>query len=351
LLLPGVLLLFCFRCPQRLRGLGAAPLIVVLVLLTPWLLYSRDASKAAEKPAEQLRLFDYQTAVFHVDAGDPDSPRLSIEQWGRRIQKNAALLASSITECMLGSQAGWAQALVLLLIAIGLTQALARGPTLLEWFFLSQVGLLLIYFTFADRLIVPLLPPLYAYLVGGLCWVAQRLTPFPRSERKSERGLLVATVPLTVLMALNLSALPERLDPQGAQLSVGSSRDVWDDYARAGQWLRDNTAPDAAIMTEMAPIIGYHSQRRVYTNRFSRGPALLQRYDIDYVVVFAQSRDSLKESATAFSQQEWVLPGHVAGRYIRIHRIDKQAVKKFLDGQEGATRGSRVREAAPARRR
>ena len=187
-------------------------------------------------------------------------------------------------------------------------------------------------------------------LVCGLCWATQHLIPFPRSDRKPERGLWIATAPLAVLMALNLSALPARLDPLGAQLPVGRSRDVWDDYARAGEWLRENTAPDAKIITEMAPIIGYHSQRRVFTNRFSRGPALLRRYDIDYAVIFPQSRDALTESAATFSQQEWVLPSHVAGRYIRIHRIDKRAVKEFVDGLGGATRGTRDRGAAPARR-
>jgi hypothetical protein len=316
---------------------------LVLALLAPWIQHSRNAAGAAQKPAEQLLLFDYSTAVFHVDAGDPDSARLSISQWGERVSKNAGQLTASLTECIFGTQNLLAQMLLSILLAIGLALSLARGPTLLDWHFASHVGLLLIYFTFDERLLLPLLPVAYVYIACALYSIARWGLCFSGGQPSFQRGALVAALPLAGLMIFNLSALPELTDPQGAKREAGTSRDRWDDFVRAGTWLKENTASDAKIMTEMAPVIAYHSGRRVYTNRFPRNPAIIGNYDIDYVVIFPESRDSMKDSISHFSKQKWVLPSHVDGRLIYIHQINKQAVKRGLDRMKNPNPGKRVR--------
>jgi hypothetical protein len=320
-LLPGVVLLFLLRRRGRQRLLGLIPTLIVLFLLAPWIHHGQIAAAAAQRPSEQLLLFDYTTAIFRVDPGDPDSDALSGLQWLQRIERNGGRMISGLTACILGTRDIWASALLVAVLLLGLATALIRGPTLLEWHALTYSALLLTYYSHDPRLLIPLLPPVYAYLVDGLRRICQRLT-LPSGERGAFRlpdG--ITAVAFAGLMLLNLVALPKALDQHASRLEVGTVGDTWDDYARSAEWLRDNTPETAAIMTEMAPILSLLSGRRVYTNRFPREPDLLQRYGINYVVSFWWSSRRFEHRTAARAEQRWLLPSQTRDQSIRIYKI------------------------------
>jgi hypothetical protein len=334
-LLPGVVLFLLVRQRGRKRLGALVPALVVPLLLAPWLQHARAAAAAAPRPSEQLLVFDYATASLHVDPGDPGSEPLSAGQWRQKITGNAALILRRLAACITGLQSGWICALVLAILLLGLVAALIRGPTLLEWHGAAYTAALLTFFDYnaslgADpaaefsRLLLPLLPSVYAYLVGGLNEIRRRL-PLGSDHRVALiRRHATAALVLSGLMFLNLAAAPSALNPQRTPLPIGTLGDLWNDYRRSAEWLRENTPDDAVIMTEMAPIVSLLSGRLVYTNRFPRAPGMLRRYRIDYVVSFWSTHPKFENMVAAAAGRTWVLPSHAKGASIRFYEIPKR---------------------------
>jgi hypothetical protein len=327
-LLPGVVLLFFFRRRggQRLL-LGIVAVLIPALLYVPWLQQARRAAASADRPAEQLMLFDYATATFRVDPGDPDSDTVSGDHWIERIETNAAHLVSDLSACVLGTRRGWASACLVVVLLLGFGRALARGPTLLEWHAVTSTALLLTkmlaiepetYFRHESRLIVPVLPAVYAYVIGcgdGIRrWVG-------RARGGALLGDAIAAAALGGLLLGNVALRPYVLHPRTIPLAVGTVGDTWDDYPRSARWLREHTPEDAVIMTEAAPIVSLLSERRVYTNRFPRAPDLVRRYGVDYVVAYWWGSSDLENDVAASAEQRWVLRSHTAGRTIRIYKV------------------------------
>jgi 4-amino-4-deoxy-L-arabinose transferase-like glycosyltransferase len=139
------------------RGLLPAALMLALVL--PWMAHAREAASQAERPAEQLLLFDYGTGVFHVHPGDPNSPRVPVPELFRRAALNAGKIGASVEKHFLGTRNSSLAWVLAALIAVGVARQLRRGPTLSDWFGLTYLGTMLGFFTFEERLILPWIAP------------------------------------------------------------------------------------------------------------------------------------------------------------------------------------------------
>ncbi|MFT5050631.1 MAG: hypothetical protein ACI8QZ_002033 [Chlamydiales bacterium] len=269
LVLPGVLLIGWRSRPQRLRALVA--LALVAALGAPWILFSHSAAKAAPVPAEQLYLHDYGTALFRVDPGDPASALVDTQGWIDRIRKNGGLAAADLADLLhLGTGAAARTVLVLLTLA-GYLIALRRGATLFEWLAPVYAALVLTYFTYAVRLTAPLAPLVYLYAllaVRSLARLAARRIARPRLAHGA------TALAATLLLGMNGMQLgrPQELEPAKQDLFTIAA------------WLRENTATDAGILCNQAPVLEQLSGRRCYTFRFLRKLKLLERYDLDYIV-------------------------------------------------------------------
>jgi hypothetical protein len=329
-LLPGAVLLFFFRRRGGHRVLlGIVAGLIPALLYVPWLQQAGRAAASADRPAEQLMLFDYATATLRVDPGDPDSDALSASDWMERIEINAAHLVSDLSACVLGTRREWASTLLVVVLLLGFGRAVMRGPTLLEWHAATSTVLLLTkmlfvepetYFRHESRLIVPVLPAVYAYVMSGVDGMRRRIG---RAWGTSVPGDVVAAAAVGGLLLGNFTLLPQVLHPRAIRLAVGTVGDTWDDYPRSAQWLREHTPEGAVIMTEAAPIVSVLSGRRVYTNRFARAPDLLGRYGVDYVLGYGWAASELENDVAARAEQRWLLPSHTAGRTIRIYKVAK----------------------------
>ena len=71
-LLPGI----AVQSFRTKRLAGVAELLLVVVLLLPWFQFTTRAAAKLPRPATQLATFDYKTAFFQVDPGNPTSPLL-----------------------------------------------------------------------------------------------------------------------------------------------------------------------------------------------------------------------------------------------------------------------------------
>jgi len=319
LLLPGVVLgaLAVRNLPARRRLIAGA--FAAAALCLPWLLEARELAAAASRPAEQLFLFDYWTAMFHVDPGDPNSAYVGWSGWLERLSNNARGLHLDISMSTVGTSTGPATFAFFGFALLGFVIRVRRSFSLLEWHTVSYLLLMLTYFTQDLRLLIPLLPALYAYVLTGAWetaeWVAERLG-FKR---------WVAALPVLVAAALliqNLAALPRGLDAA----SLGSDRislgQQWESHRRVAAWLRENTPADARILAGNAPVLSLLSERRVYTFRFMRRPGITHRYAIDYVVFYPATPKEVEQSIATAGAVAHNIPVYDGRSFVRVFALE-----------------------------
>ncbi len=309
--LPGLLLLVLRRPERGSRFRPLLPVLAVAFMAFPWWSHARSVAAEAPLPSEQLLLHDYQTALLHVDPGDPRSDRVSAAGWGERIHSNGAKLLRTCSNRLLGSDA---VALLLLLSAFGsagLLMILRRRPGLFECFFLVYLLVVLTYFVFNRRLLLPLIPLLYLYLLkalsglGGVIARAARNDDVGRSGETPRFGVWAPAVVVAGLLVFNVSRLPRVLKERTPS---------WmSDLHVAAQWVRENTTEDAVILTLRAPQLALLTGRRTYSYRYFRGDDILDRYGVDYTVLAAKRETRrLRGEIETRVVDRWTLPGRTS---------------------------------------
>jgi len=264
---------------------GPALAALALALQLPWMLWARDAASRAERPATQMLMFDYPTALLHTDPGDPSSPLVDAAGWGQRIAENTRAIAASLGEALIGVKSasgrlvGQPEAedvgvrdrprpepgplswLVAAAVAAAMLHALWARRSLLDWYGAASVAMLLAYFTYTDRLLLPMFP----VVLSALYFSAERLAarvPLPHRARAREAVLAAPAAVLALVLAAHWSA--DRAGPDFKQ-----QNSVTDGAAAA--WLVKHTPPDARVLHERGPILSILSGRRAYTYRNRAG--------------------------------------------------------------------------------
>lgn len=258
----------------RFALLRLVPLVVaVLAIKLPWDV--RNALFRPPTPVEQNYLLDYSTAMWRVDGGDPTSERRPVAQIAQRIpertQTVVALLGSGMRERDSGL-AFAAGALVLALVA-GVAWKRRSSP---ELFALLATGVLLVYFGFRDRLVLPI------YLVA----LVSACDGVLLAARAAGTARVVSIVLAAVLWVRPLVDFHPRTG--------------WDDLQKAHELYVANAAavertlgPDARVAT----VIGWHwsvyLDRPVWSTFFvarrdgdDAVAALLERREIDAVILW-----------------------------------------------------------------
>lgn len=275
LALPGLALTGFFRKDGR-RWQGPVLAALALALHLPWMLWARDAAQHAERPATQTLMFDYATALLHTDPGDPDSPLVDAAGWAKRVGDNASEIARTLGSTLLGVESGPLPWVVAAIAAASLLAALAWRRSLLDWYGAAYVAMVLAYFTFTDRLLLPLLPVLLSMLFCLVERLAQRLAPRaarPEAVRPAALGTLALLVTLISAVHWSEDLAPPDFKQQNA---------VTDGAAAA--WLVAHTPPEARLLHERGPILSILTGRRAYTYRnlpggWPGGP------DVDWIVL------------------------------------------------------------------
>ncbi len=316
------------------RGLAGAA--AALVLSVPWALEASSRAHDARRPVEQLKLFDYATAMWHQDPGDPGSERLHARDWIGRVRRNGSRIAADLTATTLGTAAAGAQVLVVAALASGFALALRRGAGLLEWFGAAYLVLLLTYFAYVPRLLLPLVPIAYAWWVTLAVWAAEHAGQYLGHRLRWQRGCTSLAAALlcvntAALLCVNAAAVPNSLaagerpmgvSSDGEQRSLGTQADRWADYRRAADWLRQHTPRDAVIAADFAPIVSLLSDRTTVTTRFQREPDLLGRAGANYAVCFWWTRREFEAQAAERVRNRTQLPSHFDGEWIRIYELE-----------------------------
>jgi len=320
LLVPGIPLVgYVCEANRRWRWRIIVPAVVMVGLYMPWFVYVRGAANKAERPSEQLLLFDYTTAIFHVDPGDPDSDLVPVDKWLTRVKNNGHRLLYDLGSMLLDKANMWLGCFLAAGVVAGLGFALCKRPSIMEWFTVVYFVIFLTYFTYDIRLIIPVLPLIYLYLfvaVSQLCaWISKR---FNIAEVTSIAGKAI----FILFIAVNIAHF------SGGPRPSEQYEDLWqqDIYEIAG-WVKNNTPADAVLLCRDAPIISLLTERRAYTYRFprTRNRGLLFKYNPDYVILeyLAGQRPQAERFLASHSSGHWIVPNHRQGHKIAVYKLNK----------------------------
>jgi hypothetical protein len=257
--------------PSRWRGAVLAGLAFALTL--PWMLWSQRAAAEATGPATQLLMFDYGTALLHVDPGDPDSPLVGLDGYLKRLRRHAMGFGKAVAEVLTGSHETPLPVVALVLSLAAILTALWTRRSLLDWFTLAYLALLLLYFTFADRLLLPMIPLLLSALIHGLL-LGMRALGQSRLSASVAVGLLAAGMLAVSAAHAERDLAPHPIKRLNAQLDGEIAR-----------WLREETPPDTLVMHERGPILSVLCDRRVYSCRNIQGTWPDGFPEVDWIIL------------------------------------------------------------------
>lgn len=272
LLVPAIL---CARIAQH-RGGGWAGFARARVLglvagtalvLAPWSI--RDALSRGTPPADQNFLYSYSTAMWHVDGGDPSSPRRSISEIVGRIPERAPKIASALGSRMETSAGSGIDIALGAIGLVALVVVLVRRRSSGEFFALGVTLVLALYFAFQGRLVLPV-------------WLFALPAVFDVFTR---RARIVAPVALAVLVCVDWAPFRgwDRIEALHRQ------------YVRMASDYRQRFAHDARVATS----IGWHSavylDRPVYSLLFAVRRAndvravepVIDKYGINTVILWS----------------------------------------------------------------
>jgi hypothetical protein len=193
------------------------PALVAVLALLPWKI--REAVSRPAAPADQTSLYDYSTAMWHVDRGDPSSPRVPasevLARVPTRLEETLSVLGSRLRE-----RAGSTSDLVIGGAALAVALIfLLKGNRVEAWFLLATIAVLLVYFDFRDRLVLPIhllvLPALVEVVLAA--GRRRRNVGGPgglRALRAERAARAVAALSLLVLTAVDFDPRPswERIE-------------------------------------------------------------------------------------------------------------------------------------------
>ena len=254
-----------------------APIVVVPFLaLLPWSL--RNDALAPEPPVDQNYILDYSTAMWHVDGGDPSSPRRPLSQFVERIPKRAGQTLSVVGSGLRTSQAEplWIVLGSVGLLAIAITAVRRRSAA--ELFALGICPVLLLYFGFKPRLAFPVYFVALPATADVLAWLLSKLT----GERIARGGLALL---FGALAACGLIGLRER---------HAHIRQVHEVYAATCDGFAAHLAPDAVVASPVGWHYSVFLDRPVYSlffavrrakNDMAAAERVIDKYGIDTVVL------------------------------------------------------------------
>lgn len=314
LVLPALVLIPAIFYPgRRWRGVAVAAVFGALAL--PWMIHAGQVAAEAERPPDQLLLFDYKTALLRMDPGKPNSLPVPFSVWKSRVTENAPAVSSDLTQSVLHFDRPWLRWVVFGAGLAGWIVALRRGPpTILEWFAPAYTALLLLYFDNHPRLSAPLTLFVYLYAAQAAHAAVVRIAGAGRGKRLAT-GLALAA------LGANLWYLPAGMDVasqpatnlEGEVVEDVSRGEPWEHVLQIAHWLRNNTSEDAVVLCQRAPMLALLSGRRCYTYRFGRGRDLYRKYRPDLVLIDGPTPTWLTDEAARHAKLTEILV--VGGRW------------------------------------
>ncbi len=282
LFLPGLVLVDLLKRDRR-RWQGALVAAIVAASLVPWVAYTREAARSAEKPSTQLLMFDYTTALFRTNPSDPDSPLVDAAGWFARLASNTAEIGETCAHAFLGGERNDATSvhgpeapILAAFFGLCLLYAAWSRRSALDLYALATAAVVLLYFTFTDRLLLPLVP----LMLSAALFTLDRLGVPLLKRLVAERD---ARIVLLGGFALTVGLLGAAMIPESRAQSVANNRNH-QEALRTARWIEKNLPPDAVLLHEWGSIFTVLTGRTTYTYRNLPGPWPDGCPEVDYAL-------------------------------------------------------------------
>ena len=234
-------------------------IVTVVVIMLPWSAY--EQTHPPELPVDQTYLYSRSVGMWHVDPADPGSPRVPIRDLLRRPGKHITpildVLGSRMQvrvgpgESTAEPAARTGNVVVASLLLVGLFSSLWRRRSPMELFALVSLAFSLFYFSFIDRLMLPVYVFAFVGSIDSLRALLRR--------KMNERVATVATGACLLLLIVVDFA------PRAGWEQIRSEHE-W--YAEAMSKVRDALPPDARIASVRGMHHSVHLGRPVFNLRF-----------------------------------------------------------------------------------
>lgn len=231
---------------------GAAIAVGAALCLAPWAV--RNALAESDLASEQLHLDSYWTALWHEDASDPSSRRLTTAELATRARELVALQLPWLGSRMRDAS-GWGDTALGVFALASVVVVFWRRRSTAEAFALGAAAVLAAYFAFRGRLMLPVLLIALPAAAEVLVLLLERV---PALGAARARGLVAAAV-----LALGLADARPQEDWPAIE---GAHRDREFVARRVAAQL----APDDALAAYNGPIFAAYLDRPVATLRFVR---------------------------------------------------------------------------------
>jgi hypothetical protein len=259
----------------RERALAVA--FVPLVVLLPWSL--RNAAVQPAPPVDQSFIHSYSTAMWHLDGGDPSSPRRSAAEILGRIPRRAGQTLAVLGSRMQDAEPRLSSVALGALALAALLSVLYRRREPAELFALAVVPVLLLYFGFRERLVLPL------YLIALPASADALAALLARAAGARVARVLVALA----LVLLALLDLDPRTDRERAERTDRLYRSTCAAFA-------EHLAPDAVLAAPVGWHYAVYLDRPVYSLFFAvrraddmqAAESVIDRYGVNTVVLSAR---------------------------------------------------------------
>ena len=260
------------------RHLGLLVVGTTLAVL-PWSV--RNASVGPPPPADQTLLYDYSTAFWHEDSGDPSSPRLSIRDVLARVPVQVEEMWGTLGTRLADEDASWINHVTASWLLLGVVYVLWKRREPAEFFVLAALGLVSVYFGYSARLMLPM----YVLMLGATVELLRDLLrrAMQRWVMGSGGAGIVTATALVVLTVLDFKP-----------------REGWSELAAKDDYLRDVSArfasqlePDARLASWQGWHYAVFLDRPVYSLKFAferaRNPDALEKtidkYGVNTVIL------------------------------------------------------------------
>jgi hypothetical protein len=297
-----------------LRRLAPVALAAWLVAL-PWSL--RNASVDLPVPVDQLENHTYATAMWHVDPGDPRSPGVTWDDWRERFRVRAPQVVAAVGSRTTTKEYTPALAVPAALIAGALLIGLVRRRAPIEIYLCAHAVILVFYFGFGWRLLLPVWVFALADGVDCLRALAGRLFGTRGATALACAGLLALAL---------VDAEPRR---DWERIRKGHER-----HGAVARAIEGEIAPDARLAAMRGYSYSVYLERPVWSLEFAverersflAAEALIDREGIDTLV------------ASPLGQYDGQLRAYLERRYPGALRRAGEVIVAHVRGRAGEPR-------------
>jgi predicted DNA-binding transcriptional regulator AlpA len=140
---------------------------------------------------------------------------VGLDVWGERVAANADNLVEPVGRNLLIGAQGVPAVLMTLLLAAALVYTWLDRRSMLDWYAMGSVAVLLTLYLFADRFVLPVLPLLISALLHAAHRLGRALRRGASDRQTPDQGASMQWAPVAamsvLLLAVGLTALPGAL--------------------------------------------------------------------------------------------------------------------------------------------